>query len=99
MVLAVALAGCGGDDDGNDTDSRPTDEVGSDDVAADNYELAYTVCGSFPIEETAVEYGAASHEPADVATAFAEGYRPAYRQPVFEGCLDALLGKPAEPPD
>lgn len=97
VSVLLVFAGCGGDD-GSDDGNSPADDIGPDDVAAENYDLAYTVCGEFPIEETAAEYGAASQEPVDVATAFAEGYRPAYRQPVFEGCLDALLGNPKRRP-
>ena len=60
-----------------------------------NYLDAKGVCSTFPPKKIASDLGI----KADVSTGpglvrlaegFAAGYRPAFRQPVFEGCLDGL---------
>ena len=63
-------------------------------VHADNYRTAYRVCGAFPPAKIASDLGVPSTDPADLAQAYSEGKRPAFRQAPFEGCLDALLERP-----
>lgn len=63
-------------------------------VHAENYRTAHEVCGTFPPAKIASDLGVSSTNPADLARAYSEMKRPAFRQAPFEGCLDALLGRP-----
>jgi hypothetical protein len=58
---------------------------------ANNYETAKTTCSAFPRSQIAEEYGlAAGADPSDIARAVSHGYKPAFQQAVFEGCLAGL---------
>jgi hypothetical protein len=65
-------------------------------VHANNYEIAYYACGSFSPKKMARDFGISSTHPVDLADAYAEGYRPGFRQANYEGCLDVLLGRPSQ---
>ena len=87
LVLLVA-AGCGG---GADERSAPI--VFDDDQSA-RYAEAYEVCSSSSPEELLVEKNARSTDSHEIATAYALVYEQKLRVPIFEGCLDALEGRP-----
>jgi hypothetical protein len=60
-----------------------------------NYEQARTVWRAFPPKQVAQDLGIAvdvgtSEGLVRIAEKYAEGYRPDFRQAVFEGCLDGL---------
>jgi hypothetical protein len=59
-------------------------------VHRDNYENARAVCGAFPRRKVARDLGLDTSEPGAIAEAYAKGFRPAFRQANFEGCLDGL---------
>jgi len=89
---------CGGSDD-VEPPIRQSD-VGPDDVAAGNYDIAYTVC-SYVLDGTADKGDITADpesNPAAFAHEYAEGYGDAYRQPVYDGCLDAVEGRAKDPP-
>lgn len=77
--------------------SRASTKAGS---TPRNYATAYMVCGAVLRGEATHENIAA--EPASQPTAFAQkhaaGYREPTRQAPFDGCLDALEGRPENPP-
>jgi hypothetical protein len=100
MAVAIALlvlAGCGGGDD----DAVPAGpSIDQAEVDASNYTDAYMICG-------AALRGEITHEnidvdpaiqPAAFADEYAAGYRVEARQAPFDGCLDALEGRPESPP-
>jgi hypothetical protein len=64
-------------------------------VDAENYRINYASCGAFSLRSLGRQFHVRP-EPDAVATAAAAGYRPGYRQAVYEGCLDALLKRPAK---
>jgi hypothetical protein len=58
---------------------------------ASNYETAKTTCSAFPRSQIAKEYGLATDaDPSAIARAVSHGYKPAFQQAVFEGCLVGL---------
>jgi hypothetical protein len=58
-------------------------------VHASNYEDAFAVCGAVGVKEVARQFGTA-RDPVSAAEGYASGYRPAFRQAPFEGCLDGF---------
>jgi hypothetical protein len=62
-------------------------------TAAENYRNNYVLCGAFRLKNLARQLDVAA-DPVAAAQKLARDYRPAFRQAVFEGCLDALLKKP-----
>lgn len=104
--MLALVAACGGSDDSGTTSERsPTTEdttgqVGQDKSATDamNYGIAYDICEITPPEQIRDELGAVSLDPVDLANAYADGYQEEFRQPNYEGCLDALQGEPKESP-
>ena len=63
-------------------------------VDRSNYEDANTVCRVSSVEKVANSVGlSANADVTDIAQAYSEKYRGAFRQAVFEGCLHALLLK------
>lgn len=59
------------------------------------YAEAYEVCsGSTPADLVQAK-NARSSDPQEIATAYSLVYEQKLRVPVFEGCLDALEGRPA----
>lgn len=92
VALVALVVGCGGSDD---QESSAGADVGPDDVAAENYDIAYTVCEAVlngPVDQGDITADPATR-PAAFAHEYAEGYGDAYRQPVYDGCLDALEGR------
>jgi len=58
-----------------------------------NYDDAKTTCSVFSRAKVAHDLGLdRSANVVDIAQKFSEGYRPAFRQAVFEGCLAGLKG-------
>jgi hypothetical protein len=58
---------------------------------ARNYEMAKELCESFPPSQIAKEYGLSPHaDLPSIAEGYAHGYRLAFRQGAFEGCLAGL---------
>lgn len=98
---AIGLTGCAGAT-GNNTTASPKQRTDTkaahqtrhhkrfEGVDADNYETAKQTCGTFGLG-TAARQLHTSRDPVAVATALSMKYRPGFRQPVFEGCLAALL--------
>lgn len=97
-VVLLIPASCGGDDDATiPAVTEDTSGVIGEDIEFTrraNYDIAYEVCSELTPQELAGDLGAATTSPADIALAFSEGYLAQYRQANFEGCLDALLGRP-----
>jgi hypothetical protein len=48
-------------------------------VHAENYRIAYTVCGVFPVRKVARDLGLQSSDPVRVAEKYSEDYRPGFR--------------------
>jgi hypothetical protein len=90
VVLAV-LAGCSGY-----VDPRSAPIVFTDEQTG-WYLEAHEVCSSSTPEELVVEKNARGTEPQEISTAYSLVYEAKRRVPVFEGCLDALEGRPASP--
>jgi hypothetical protein len=98
-ALAIALlAGCGSgttesaeQPDDDPPSAMPREFTG---IHAENYRTAYFICGEFPIRKVASDLGIDSTDPVTVAKAYADEYKPEYRQAPFEGCLDAFIGDP-----
>jgi hypothetical protein len=61
-------------------------------VHAENYRINYFSCGAFSLKDLARQLKVPA-DPVAIAEEVAGDYRPGYRQAVFEGCLDALLGR------
>lgn len=66
---------------------------------AENYDIAKTICGSFPPGKVARDLGLhvngdTAGELAEIAERYADDYRGPYRQAAFEGCLDGLPNPP-----
>jgi hypothetical protein len=58
-----------------------------------NYDDAKATCSVFSRARVAHDLGLdRSANVVDIAQKFSEGYRPAFRQAVFEGCLAGLKG-------
>lgn len=61
----------------------------------DRYEEDHIICKITPIKQIAVEFELpASADPVAVAEAYADGFYGRFEQAAFEGCLNALLGRP-----
>ncbi len=74
-----------------DVEPAPVEEREWTGVDAINYDIAKTTCQTFSEAELARQLGT-SKQPFDIAEALAAKKRPAFRQAVIAGCLDALLG-------
>lgn len=66
---------------------------------AENYDIAKTVCASFPPGKVARDLGLnvngdTAMELAEIAERYADDYRGRYRQAAFEGCLHGLPNPP-----
>jgi hypothetical protein len=72
--------------------TKPPRFTGQDAI---NYANAFDVCSVFTVKQVAKEYGT-TRDAVSAAEGYAAGYRPAFRQAVFEGCLDAFLGESAQ---
>lgn len=59
------------------------------------YAEAYEVCSGSSPADLVLEKNARSTEPQAIATAYSLVYEQKLRVPIFEGCLDALEGRPA----
>ena len=98
-ALSIALlAGCGNgttesaeQDDDEPSSAESREFTG---VHAENYRTAYFICDEFPIAKVASDFDIDSTDPVTVAEAYADDYKPEYRQAPFEGCLDAFIGDP-----
>ncbi len=75
----------------SDAEPPPVKEREWTGVDAINYDIAKTTCKTFSEAELARQLGT-SKQPFDIAKALAAKKRPAFRQAVIAGCLDALLG-------
>lgn len=64
-------------------------------VDRDNFQLAYEICGSQPMSQSAEEWGT-SDDPSSIAHAFGLEYREYARAPVEEGCLRAFADSHAQ---
>jgi len=59
-------------------------------VHSSNWQIGCQVCSSFSLRNLARQLRTRAN-PVDVATKYAKGYRLAYRQAPFEGCLYGIL--------
>lgn len=92
LVVAVTVLGaCSGYVDPRSAPIVFTDEQ------TEWYLQAHDVCSSATPEELVVEKNARGTEPQEIATAYSLVYDAKRRVPVFQGCLDALEGRPASP--
>jgi hypothetical protein len=91
LVMLLALGGCTG---GADERAAPIVFTAEQ---ADRYSEAYESCSSSSPEELVVEKDARSTQPEAIATAYALVYEQKLRLPIFQGCLDALKGRPSSP--
>ena len=73
VVLALALAGCGGDDDASTTTVAPADTTPAE-LQTAVFERAYSECASTPLNLLAAKYNAQKNKKA-VSTAVAEAWR------------------------
>jgi hypothetical protein len=64
-------------------------------VDRDNFQLAYEICGSQPMSQSAEEWET-SDDPSSIAHAFGLEYREYARAPVEEGCLRAFADSHAQ---
>ena len=73
------------------TTSEPTGASKFSGTDRSNYSEAKVVCGAFSPAKLRRDLGLPSDSGAvDIAQAWSEKYRPAFRQAVFEGCLAGL---------
>lgn len=91
VVLVLLLSACGGYVDPRSAPIVFTDEQ------TEWYLEAHEVCSRSSPEELVVEKNARGTEPQEISTAYSLVYEAKRRVPVFEGCLDALEGRPASP--
>jgi hypothetical protein len=91
LLLLIALSACSGYVDPRSAPIVFTDEQ------TEWYLEAHEVCSSSTPEELVVEKNARGPEPQEISTAYSLVYEAKRRVPVFEGCLDALEGRPASP--
>jgi hypothetical protein len=101
LILSVPLCACG---EGRSTSARSTPAATQVETTnppghakfqgqdRDNYDNAKVSCGAFPARQVARELGVRGTNPVTIATAFANGFREAFRQAAFEGCLAGLRG-------
>ena len=102
-ALAVAaIAGCGGGSTESAssatatqaTTSRPDSGYADSERARidrNNYANAKAVCSAFPARKVARDLGVPEgSDLTTIATAYAHGYRPPFRPPVYRGCLAGL---------
>jgi hypothetical protein len=64
-------------------------------VERDNFQLAYEICGSQPMSQSAEEWET-SDDPSSIAHAYGLEYQEWARAPVEEGCLRAFLDSSAQ---
>lgn len=93
MALLALVVACGGSDD---------ESVDQDAVDAENYDIAYMVC-SRVLDGTINDNSGVTADPETNPEAYAfeyaeKMYRPEFRGPVHDGCLDALEGRDKSPP-
>ena len=104
-VVALSLVACGeGSDDGTQNDVKtasasegsPAEDARSSDgqryntTAKEKYDEAKIVCGLGRPEEIAKDFGMTTSDPDRIATRYARGYVPEFRQSAYEGCLEGL---------
>ena len=104
-IVALSLVACGeGSNDGaqNDVntapaaegspteDAPPSDGQRYNTTAKEKYDEAKIVCGLGQPEDIAKDFGMTTSDPDRIATRYARGYVPEFRQSAYEGCLEGL---------
>jgi hypothetical protein len=97
VLLVLASSGCGGD---AATDEVAPEEPGTAEQSGyeEGYETGYISCEGVTPRQVAREFGGSSEEPKAAAEGFADSFEREQREGAYEGCYDALLGKPRRVP-
>ena len=94
VFLALAFSGCGGD---AATDEASPEEPGTAERPAyeQGYQTGWISCTNLTPRQVAREFEVSSEEPKAAAEGFAHSFETGQRQGAYEGCYDALLGRPS----
>jgi hypothetical protein len=94
VLLVLAFSGCGGD---TATDEVSPEEPGTAEQSdyEQGYQAGWISCTNLTPRQVAREFEVSSEEPTAAAEGFAGSFEPEQRQGAYEGCYDALLGRPS----
>jgi hypothetical protein len=96
VLLVLAFSGCGGETDTATNEVAPEEPATAEQSGyEDGYQTAYIACDGVTPSQVAREFGGSSEEPKAAAEGFADSFEPEQRRGAYEGCYDALLGKPS----
>ena len=97
VLLVLAFSGCGEDaatDEVAPEEPRTAEQSGYE----EGYQTGHIACEGVTPSQVAREFGGSSEEPKAAAEGFADSFEREQRKGAYEGCYDALLGKPARVP-